>query len=103
MPDSKRQDNEDSEGESTVTGGHSVANLTTLDVDEGGFRIVRQRKGTSSGIPVLIVPATEGIDFRQVNPHIVLCSEVEAILGGAPVRATLEHMERCYKRDRSTS
>ncbi|KAH7959358.1 hypothetical protein HPB49_010531 [Dermacentor silvarum] len=86
QPDCKRQDTGDSEDESTIIEDDNVANLSDLDMDEGGFRVVRHRKDRAEGIPVLITAASERADLRQVNP-ILLYSELEAILGGAPVKS----------------
>ncbi|KAH7978366.1 hypothetical protein HPB49_005359 [Dermacentor silvarum] len=86
QPDCKRQDTGDSEDESTIIEDDNVANLPDLDMDEGGFRVVRHRKDRAEGIPVLITAASERADLRQVNP-ILLYSELEAILGGAPVKS----------------
>ncbi|KAH7987850.1 hypothetical protein HPB52_024804 [Rhipicephalus sanguineus] len=86
MSDCKRQQSTDSEDESTVIRDDNVANLTDLDMDEGGFRLVHHRKDMMVGIPVLIAPPSEGANLRQVNP-IALYSEIEAILGGASVNS----------------
>lgn len=86
IPDCKRQHSVESEDESTVVGDHNGANLTDQDMDEGGFRLVRHRKDRTVGIPVLIAPTSEGANLRQVNP-IDLYSEIETILGGAPVKS----------------
>ncbi|KAH7953610.1 hypothetical protein HPB49_010559 [Dermacentor silvarum] len=86
QPDCKRQDTGDSEDESRIIEDDNVANLSDLDMDEGGFRVVRHRKDRAEGIPVLITAASERADLRQVNP-ILLYSELEAILGGAPVKS----------------
>ncbi|KAH7978749.1 hypothetical protein HPB49_006649 [Dermacentor silvarum] len=86
QPDCKRQDTGDSEDESTIIEDDNVVNLSDLDMDEGGFRIVRHRKDRAEGIPVLITAASERADLRQVNP-ILLYSELETILGGAPVKS----------------
>ncbi|KAL1442147.1 hypothetical protein MTO96_030925 [Rhipicephalus appendiculatus] len=86
MPDCKRQDITESEDDSTEIGDHNAANSTDLDMDEGGFRVVRHRKDRTVGIPVILAPASEGANLRQVNP-IALYSEIEAILGGAPVKS----------------
>ncbi|KAH7974513.1 hypothetical protein HPB49_016376 [Dermacentor silvarum] len=86
QPDYKRQDTGESEDESTIIEDDNVSNLSDLDMYEGGFRIVRHRKDRAEGIPVLINAASERADLRQVNP-ILLYSEIEAILGGAPVKS----------------
>ncbi|KAH7945975.1 hypothetical protein HPB49_018402 [Dermacentor silvarum] len=86
QPDCKRQDTGDSEDESTIIEDDNVANFSDLDMDEGGFRVVRHRKDRAEGIPVLITAASERADLRQVNP-ILLYSELEATLGGAPVKS----------------
>ncbi|KAL1476256.1 hypothetical protein MTO96_036641 [Rhipicephalus appendiculatus] len=86
MPDCKRQEITESEDDSTDIGDHNAANSTDLDMDEGGFRVVRHRKDRTVGIPVILAPASEGANLRQVNP-IALYSEIEAILGGAPVKS----------------
>ncbi|XP_070390782.1 uncharacterized protein [Dermacentor albipictus] len=85
QPGCKRQDTGESEDESTIIEDDNVAKPSDLDMDEGGFRIVRHRKNRVEGIPVLITAASERDDLRQVNP-IVLYSELERILGGAPVK-----------------
>ncbi|KAL1430782.1 hypothetical protein MTO96_014805 [Rhipicephalus appendiculatus] len=86
MPDCKRQDITESEDDSTDIGDHNAANSTDLDMDEGGFHVVRHRKDRTVGIPVILAPASEGANLRQVNP-IALYSKIEAILGGAPVKS----------------
>ncbi|KAH7967054.1 hypothetical protein HPB49_021914 [Dermacentor silvarum] len=86
QPDCKRQDTGDSEDESTIIEEDNVANLSDLDMDEGGFRIVRHRKDRAEGVPVLITAASERADLRQVNP-ILLYSELETILGATPVKS----------------
>lgn len=94
QPDCKRQDTGESEDESTIIDDDNVANASDLDMDEGGFRIVRHRKDRAEGIPVLITATSERDDLRQVNP-IVLYSQLETILGGAPVKSHSQHREHC--------
>ncbi|KAL1446519.1 hypothetical protein MTO96_028803 [Rhipicephalus appendiculatus] len=86
MPDCKRQDITESEDDSTDIVDHDVVNSTDLNMDEGGFRVVRHRKERTVDIPVILAAASEGANLRQVNP-IALYSEIEAILGGAPVKS----------------
>ncbi|KAH7953488.1 hypothetical protein HPB49_009320 [Dermacentor silvarum] len=86
QPECKRQDTGDSEDESTIIEDDNVANLSDLDINEGGFRIVCHRKDRAEGIQVLITAASERADLRQVKP-IVVYSELETILGGAPVKS----------------
>ncbi|KAH6922579.1 hypothetical protein HPB50_016671 [Hyalomma asiaticum] len=83
-PESKRQQTEPSDDESTVIGDDNVADME--DVDEDGFKVVRHRKGRTVGVPVLITATEQGRDLRQVNP-ITLYSDIEGLLGAAPIRS----------------
>lgn len=83
-PESKRQQTEASDDESTVIGDDNVADME--DVDEDGFKVVRHRKGRTVGVPVLITATEQGRDLRQVNP-ITLYSDIEGMLGAAPIRS----------------
>ncbi|KAH6920519.1 hypothetical protein HPB50_028493 [Hyalomma asiaticum] len=65
-PESKRQQTEPSDDESTVIGDDNVADME--DVDEDGFKVVRHRKGRTVGVPVLITATEQGRDLSQVNP-----------------------------------
>ncbi|KAH6946855.1 hypothetical protein HPB50_015644 [Hyalomma asiaticum] len=62
-PESKRQETEVSDDESTVIGDDNVANME--DVDEDGFKVVRPRKGRTVGVPVLVTATEQGRDLRQ--------------------------------------
>ncbi|KAL1474875.1 hypothetical protein MTO96_037701 [Rhipicephalus appendiculatus] len=83
-PESKRQQTEASDNESTVIGDTTVADME--DLDEGGFKIVRHRKDRTVGITVLIVSIQDGYNLRHVNP-ITLYSDIESMLGAAPMRS----------------
>ncbi|KAH6946479.1 hypothetical protein HPB50_013714 [Hyalomma asiaticum] len=56
------------------------------DVDEDGFKVVRHCKGRTVGVPVLITATEQDRDLTQVNP-ITLYSDIEGMLGAAPIRS----------------
>ncbi|KAH6948235.1 hypothetical protein HPB50_023240 [Hyalomma asiaticum] len=64
-PESKRQQTEVWDDESTVTGDYNAADME--DVDEDGFKVVRHRKGRTVGVPVLVTATEQGRDLRQAS------------------------------------
>ncbi|KAL1445522.1 hypothetical protein MTO96_029158 [Rhipicephalus appendiculatus] len=82
--ESKRQQIEASDDDSSVMGNTTVANME--DLDEGCFKVVRHRKDRTLGIRVLLTAIQDACNRRHVNP-ITLFSDIESMLGAAPIRS----------------
>lgn len=80
----KRYKATETDDESTLIDDCDIADIT--DLDDEGFRLVRHRKERTVGIPVIITPVTERAALKKVS-LIVLSTEIQKILGAAPVRS----------------
>ncbi|KAH6941376.1 hypothetical protein HPB50_017520 [Hyalomma asiaticum] len=99
-PESKHQQTDVPDDESTVIGDDNVADME--DVDEDDFVVVNDRKGLTVGVPVLITATEQGRHHRQVNP-LTSHSGMEGMLGASPIRSrftVIDYVDvppRCFK------